>query len=97
MQNALDTRPVLTDPGGLRIALSAGTLWLLVAALLMAAYNATFWSWGAEIFQSHPGQLVVFGLALYELLASFVGVISFRPIVRPALTVMLIVSAASSD
>ena len=96
MQNAPNTSPVPADPGGYRISLSAGTLSLIVAAVLMAAYNATFWSRGAEIFRSHPGQLIVFGLAIYALLVSFVGVFSFRPIVRPALAVLLIVSAVTS-
>ncbi|SFJ82332.1 phosphoethanolamine transferase [Jannaschia pohangensis] len=88
--------PAPVDPGLRRLSLPAGVISLIVAAILMLAYNGTFWSRGADIFAGHPGQFIVFGLAVYALLVSFVGVFSFRVIVRPALAALLIVSAATS-
>lgn len=88
-----DTRKV---SGIHRLTLSPGTLSLSVAAILMVAYNSTFWSRGIEIFSGHTGQLIVFGFAIYALLVSFLGVFSFRHIVRPALGAVLILSAVTS-
>ena len=79
-----------------RTEFSPVMLTICVTALLMVFYNATYWSRGIEIFSGHLGQLILFNIALYCLTLSAFSFFSLRPVVKPFLAFMLILSAITS-
>ncbi|MDR6264488.1 phosphoethanolamine--lipid A transferase [Roseobacter sp. N2S] len=81
---------------GKPLHLSPLTLSAAVGLFVMLADNATFWTIGAEVFSGHMPLLGIFAVALFFLFLAFLALFSFRPIVRPALAIILILSAVTS-
>jgi lipid A ethanolaminephosphotransferase len=78
------------------VDVSPVSLTLCVTAILMLGYNATYWSRGLDIFSGHLGKLLLFNLAVYGLTLAAFAFFSFRPMVKPFLAFMLVLSAVTS-
>lgn len=79
-----------------RPKLTPVVLTLIVSAVLVLGYNATYWSKTVEIFDGHWVQLVIFNLALYCLLVAFYSLFSFRFLIKPVLAGTLVLAAVTS-
>ena len=72
------------------------SLVLATVAYLFATCNRTFWTTAAEVFSGHPLSLAVFVLAVFLLLLGAFSLFGFRPVVKPFLAFMLLLSAVTS-
>ena len=79
-----------------RPMLSAWTLALIGAAVLMAFYNATYWSKALDVFAGHPIRMVLFQGAIYALTVAMLAPFAWRGAIRPVLAGLLILSAVTS-
>ncbi len=75
--------------------LTAATLTFLVVLFLFATANAVFWDHARRIFADSPRALATLGAAIFLLTYALVMLFSQKWLVRPALILLLLISAAS--
>ncbi|SFR37775.1 lipid A ethanolaminephosphotransferase [Litoreibacter janthinus] len=76
--------------------MAPAALTMIVAAVVIFGYNATYWDKGTDIFADSWGLLIVFNFALYFLFVAFLSIFSFRHLVKPAMAGLLVLSAVTS-
>ncbi len=79
-----------------RPELSAPALSMVVGAVLLAGYNATWWGKGQDLFDGAPLTFAVFVTVVYALMIAFFALFSWRHVVRPAMALLLIGTAVTS-
>ncbi len=89
----------MNPASGKRKALSPNQLILLSAAFFTVAFNVAFFRNLAAVYAQQPwgyAHMLALGVVLYCMLVMLLALVSFRPLIKPAITGLLLVAACAA-